>query len=477
MIIMDDADQIPPPDHDRDGSPKSVPRFRGAWLSGTFKRPFVVTARVLLFALTKGWTKLWRKRPGSKPPHWAKDLLDIFSWINLVPTFFVMVLAPRHFFQRTSQIRRFGSRLYKTPIKFLISAVPFVIGLHWLPVAWLYRDGVELFLSASLYVATRAWLSDWCCEHSLYGLVRLIETALRWSHKATDTQTVSGVLLGIPIWVPLVSCFVALVLLVLRLFKLVKTRTILPLLISADPRMYVRIRWQAYLWNLLYFAVYFVLAFPICLIALYGIFHEFWLPTVSIMRIGPLRLWWMATQSALAVSIITTPYNELLQASVVVPTPLMLTIRLSKIQELLEGMPFNIKVAQTGNVSALERAIDSCNDECLKLRSMNTRLKISASKAGDRWERKLAADMKKAFSTVRIYSLSQTEPFPLSPLCKAQVAFVSDFLSRHGASDLPEPVPPKRHFFWFVRRLLILFGIALLISAIILLPIWWFAWK
>ncbi|MFZ0635786.1 MAG: hypothetical protein WAM08_09715 [Candidatus Acidiferrales bacterium] len=176
-------------------------------------------------------------------------------------------------------------------------------------------------------------------------------------------------------------------------------------------------------------------------------------------------------------SIVTTPYNELLQSSVVVPTPLMLTIRQSKIQELLEGMPFNIKVAQKGNVPALERAIDFRNGECLKLRSMNTKLKISASKAGDRWERKLTADMMKAFSTVRSYSLSQTEPLSFSPLCKVQIRFVSDFLYSHGASDLPEAVPPKRHFFWFARRALILFGIALLICAIILLPIWWFARK
>jgi hypothetical protein len=55
---MDDADQIHPPDYGRDGSAKSVPRLRWSWRGPTFKRPFVVTARVLLFALTKGWTKL-----------------------------------------------------------------------------------------------------------------------------------------------------------------------------------------------------------------------------------------------------------------------------------------------------------------------------------------------------------------------------------------------------------------------------------
>jgi hypothetical protein len=474
---MGDADQIPHAESSGDGLTPPAPIWRSFSIKRVLKRPFVVTARVLVFALTTGWTKLWRKRPGSKPPHWAKDVLDVLSWINLVPTFGVMALAPRHFFRRAAQIRKYGSSVYKTPIKFVISAIPFIVGLHWLPVGWLYRDWVKLFLSGSLNVAVRGWLREWCCATAFYGAMRAIERALHWSNKATDTSVVSAVLLGIPLWMPLVSCFVALVLLLPRMANLVSPRTILPLLTSADPKTYLRIRWQDYLWNLLYFAPYFVLAFPLCLFVLYGIYHEFWSPTISVLKFGPLRLWWMGAQSALAVSLITAPYNELLQASVIIPTPLMLKTRLSKIQELLEGMPFKIKGAEKGNVSLLEQAIDSCNGECRKLGRQNGRLAIAVGKAGDRWERKLAGDMRIAFSGIRIYPLSQAEKFPVSPMCKEQIAFVSDFLLRNGASDLPEVVPPKQTFRMFLQRALLLFGIALLVSGILLIPIWWLGRK
>jgi hypothetical protein len=245
---------------------------RGPWTSRVkqvFQRPLIVTLRLLLFSGRRKWAKFWRNRAGS-PPHWVKDLLDIFSWINLLPTFCVMTLAPRHFFRRTPTILTYGSTFYKTPIKFLVSAIPLTIGF----IAWMYRSGLVLFLHNGLDLAIHAIGNGKCCEDALLNVASAALKALRWLKSAPDIHVVSAVLMGIPVWVPLVSCLVALVLLLPRLFNAVGTRTILPLLVSVDPKTYLRIRVRDYSWTLLYFAVYFVVAFPFCLLVLYGIYHE-----------------------------------------------------------------------------------------------------------------------------------------------------------------------------------------------------------
>ncbi len=470
---MSDGDQVHSPDYTRDGWPQSAPDRHWSWLKRTFKRPFALTARVLIFALTTGWTKLWRKRPGSKPPHWAKDLLDIFDWFNLVPTFFIMALAPWHFFRRAAQIRKYGSTIYKTPIKFVVSAVPFIVG----PIGWLYKFEVLRFLGVGFRTSTWGFVNLDCCEGLFYALSLAFVRGEHWVRIHTELEVVSRVLLGIPVWIPLLSGFIAITL--LFPYGLVSAaESLLLFLIPLDPKTYLRIRLSDYFWNTLYFAVYFTLALPFCLLVLYGIYHEFLYPSSRLMRIGFVNLWFMATSVSFVASLLIGPYNEVLQASVVVPTPLMLKIRLAKLEKLIKGISICTKIAQKGNVSPLEHAIDSCNYECKKLRAMNARLTIAAANAGDRWKHKLATDMKKAFSGIRTYDLSHTDCLPLSPLCKEQIAFVSDFLQRNGASDLPEVVVPKESFLRrFVRRGLFLLGIALVISAILLIPIWWFGRK
>lgn len=475
---MSDGDQVHSPDYSRDGRAQAAPERHWPWLlQRIFKRPFVVTARVLIFALTAGWIKFWRKRPGSKPPHWAKDLLDIFDWFNLVPTFFIMALAPWHFFRRAAQIRNYGSTVYKTPIKFVVSAVPFIVGLHWLAVGSLYKFEVVRSLRVGFRTSLWGFVNFDCCEELLYALSRAFVRGEHWVRIHTELEVVSRVLLGIPIWMPLLSGFIAITL--LFPYALVNAaESLLLFLIPLDPKTYLRIRLSDYFWNALYFAVYFTLAFPFCLLALYGIYHEFLYPSSRLMRIGFVNLWFTATSVSFVASLLIGPYSELLQASVVIPTPLMLKIRLSKLGKLIKGIPICIKIAQKGNVSPLERAIDSCNYECKKLRAMNGRLTIAAANAGDRWKRKLATDMKKAFSGIRAYDLSQADYLPLSPLCKEQTEFVSDFLLSNGANNLPEVVLPKPPFLRrLVRRALILFGIALAISVILLIPIWWFGRK
>lgn len=76
-------------------------------------------------------------------------------------------------------------------------------------------------------------------------MLRSWTRGLLWLEKAPDTRVVWLVLMGIPRWVPLVSCFVALVLLFPCLFNMVGTQTILPLLVSADPKTYTRLRREA----------------------------------------------------------------------------------------------------------------------------------------------------------------------------------------------------------------------------------------
>jgi hypothetical protein len=472
---MDDAEQFHPGDYAHEGQPQPVTRRRWSWLKRTFQRPFLITARVLLFSLTTGWAKLWRKRPGSKPPHWAKDLLDLVDLVNLVPTFFVMALAPGHFFRRTKQIRECGSSVYKTPIKFVISAVPFIAGL----VGWLYEAG----LAGSMSFAFRATLWGFvhvnCCDQRFLDVAmafRYLREHLYLLH-LNDVQIIALVLLGIPVWIALVSGFVALTL-VFPYGLVGAAKSLASFLIPLDPKSYLRLRLNDYIWNTVYFAVYFTIAFPFCLLTLYGLYHEALFPTLRLMKFGLLNLWLSATSVAFVASVLIGPYNELLKASVIVPTPLMLQMRLSQIAKLLQTVPIAIQIAQKGNSSPLERTIDSCNRECSGLRTANARLMIRAAKAGDRWKRKLTTDLKKAFSCLRTYELSQAEKLPLSLVCKAQIAFVSDFLLSNGASNLPEVVPPKKPFLRRLgRKVLLILGTALLISTILIFAIWWFVGK
>jgi len=249
-------------------------------------------------------------------------------------------------------------------------------------------------------------------------------------------------------------------------------------LIPLDPKTYFRLRLNDYIWNTVYFAVYFTIAFPFCLLALYGLYHEALFPSMRVMKFGVLSLWITATSVAFVASLLVGPYNELLKASVIVPTPLMLQVRLAQIAKLLESVPIAIQIAQKGNCSPLERTIDSCNRECRSLRAMNARLAIRAAEAGDPWKRKLTTEVRKAFSGLRTYELRQAEKLPVSQACKAQIAFVSDFLLRRGASNLPQVTPPKKPFLRTLGwELVLIFGTALLISAVLLIAIWWFVGK
>jgi hypothetical protein len=385
-----------------------------------------------------------------------------------------MAFAPRHFYRRTPEIRRCGGGPYKTPIKFVLSAVPFIVGLHWLPIAWLYRDGVEFVLKGGVHLAVRGVALDWCCFDKFTRAAIAGINALRWLQKAPDTRVVWLVLMGIPLWVPLVSCFVAFVLLLPRLFNAVRTQTILPLLVSADPKTYIRLRWSDYGWNLFYFAVYFVLAFPICLLALYGIYHEFISPTMTVLRFGPLRLWWMGAQSALAVSLITGPYNELLQASVVIPTPLMHILRLSKLNEALEQFQGAVLLAQRGNISAIERVAAECDSECNRLRARNKRLAKRAERGGRKFTEKLSGDLTAAFARLNVSFLLQAQHFPVSALCSQRLAALREFLISNGAKSQSRPPAPVVPITQRIARdsVFVLLG-ALLVLSIVWLLVYW----
>jgi hypothetical protein len=431
--------------------------------------PPLITFRKLLFRIKRRLAAFWRKRSESKPPHWVKDLLDLLKWVNLLPTFFVMAFAPRHFFTRTPEIRRSGSGPYKTPIKFLLSAIPFIVGLHWLPTAWLYRNGAAFVLSRGVRLAVLGLERDWCCFHAFSRAAFAGIRGLHWLEKASDTQVVWVVLIGIPLWVPLVSCFVALVLLFPRLLNVVRTQTILPLLVSADLKTYIRLRWNDYSWNLLYFAVYFVLAFPICLLALYGIYRGFVSPPFAVLRFGPLRLWWMATQSALAVSLVTSPYNALLQASVVIPTPLMQMLRLSKMNEILEQFKGAIMLAQRGDFSMIERLATESNSECSRLRARNKRQIKRAERRGKKWIDKLSKETAAAFGRLNVALLLQAQQFPLPALSLERLAAVSEFLISNGSQSQPKVPAPAVPITRRIARdsLLVLLGVMC-----VLLVIW-----
>jgi hypothetical protein len=445
-------------------------RFGSPWTPGLkriFHRPLLVTLTYWLLQARRRWANYWRKRSESRPPHWIRDLLELLDWVNLLPTFCMMAFAPGHFFRRTPEIRKYDSKLYKTPIKFLISAIPFVLGLHWLPVGWFYREGLNQLFLRSLNLALGAPLKLRCCDYSSILIARAITKVLVWVDKATDTRVVSAVLLWLPFWVPLISLLVAFILLLPRLFNVLSTRTILPLLVSVDPRTYLRLRIRDYVWNLSYFAVYFLLAFPICLLLLYAIYDEFLSPSWAVLKFGPLRLWWMGAQSALAVSLITWPYNELLQASVVIPTPLMQTLRFSRLKELLDGFKGLDVLARLGNLKAIEYHARLCGEECTRLRSEYARL-AKATARSSKWSAKFSRETHLSFSQLNIYYLAEIQPLVVSQESQEILSGLRDFLVSSGASYQAPVVDPKVPWTRRIARdaLLVAVGVPLFLATL-----------
>lgn len=371
-------------------------------------------------------------------------------------------------------MRKYTPSPYKTPIKFLVSAVPFIVGLRWLPVAWLYRVGVREFLNETQHLAIlgSATIQSWGGFFS--RLSTLTSRGLCWLRSAQDTEVVAVVLIWIPLWMPVVSCFVAVVLLVPRMVNLVNTRTMLPLLVCVDPRTYMRIHLAKYGWNLSYFAVYFLLAFPITLLALFGVLHQFWTPTISILRPAPLRLWWLGAESALAASIVVAPYNELLLASVIIPTPLMQLLRFSKLIELLEQFRGAVLLARRANPGAIERLACLCETECRGLHASNIRLLKEAERASPKWASKLSREIRAGFSRLNVYYLSEALQCPASPLCKEQLSTLKDYLIACGASSHPPVVPQKIPITRRIARdfLLVVAGVLVVLVLVSLMVYW-----
>jgi hypothetical protein len=265
----------------------------------------------------------------------------------------------------------------------------------------------------------------------------------------------------------LVSCFVAVMLLLPRILNVVGTRTILPFLIAVDPRTYLRIRGTNYWWNLLYFAVYFVLAFPFCLLALYAIYHEFYFPSNRLMHTGPLRLWWMGTLSALAASIITAPYNELLRASVVIPTPLMQTMQFSKLAQLLDEFKICVQLGRSGELVPLERDILACDTELKRILRQNKN-DFRKTKESAKWVARLTKETKACFGHLSMHSLLEAQELPLSSESLQRISVLADQLRGCGASDKPEIVPIKVPVARRIARdaLLVLIGVCLILFGI-----------
>jgi hypothetical protein len=423
-----------------------------------------VTLRKLLFKWKRNWSGFWLKRTPPKPPHWVKDIIDIFDWINLLPTFCLMAFAPRHFFRRAQIMRRCESKTYKTPIKFLISAIPFIIGLKWLPIGFLYRGGVYLVLKGIL--EANFWVSDhdWSSISVFIGVNQVVEQAEKLL-AFKDVHLVSVILLGTPLWIPLVSCFVAFVLLLPRLLGYMKTRQILPLLVSADPKTYLRIRVPDYLWNMLYFAVYFLLTFPVCLLLLFAVMKEFLSPSTMIFKFVPLRLWFLGTYAAMAMSLITAPYNELLQASVVIPTPLMQYLRLSKLLELAEKIKTAIVLAENGDSKSIEEIINSLASECRSLERGNDRFLKSAEHSGAKWVKRFDREMHSAFLRLNISDLIKAQQLALPPVLAQTLKDVNESLVEHGADTVPPVVPPKVSF----KRRLVKGAVIILVGVVLVL--------
>jgi hypothetical protein len=210
------------------------------------------------------------------------------------------------------------------------------------------------------------------------------------------------------------------------------------------------------------------LAFPFCLLALYVIYHEFYLPSSKLMQIGPLRLWWMGTLSAWTASIITAPYNELMRASVVIPTTLMQTVQFSKLGQLLDELKICVQLGRKGKLAPVERHVVLCESEYRRIVLGNKGDMRKAAKRSAKWSARLAKETKACFGCLNVHYLLEAQQLSLPSESLQRMAVLADQLREWGASDKPIIVPAKVPVARRIARdaLLVCIGVCVLLLGI-----------
>jgi hypothetical protein len=411
---------------------------------------------VMFLRLIRIWRTTWRRTAEGKPPHWLSDLLDLADWANMVPTALAILLVPEHLFARTAEIRRYGSKIYKTPVKFMVSTVPVLLGLHHFNAPAQYKSGISWSLGkilGGLSLIRDILLRKHQLSGALFleGFTRFVSVAFHWVNKASPCEIMLLALVGIPFLVPLFSILIYVLLLIPAACRLIGEDTACAFLIPVDPRTYFRMDWNHYGWNLFYFSVYFLVGFPVSVSAIYFSAEA---PHSAVLGPGLIQWAWAAWQLIFNLACyggaIVMPYNELLTASVTVPTVLMQTIKLSTLRKHLSQLD--------KSTLSTHLLLEYIAVECKRLGVVLTRYSSAARCAGEKWSELLTRETQRCYAMIPMRSLRTAGWVPEAELC---MAFIMK--NRGVLTEIDQPISILRGPLRGWRRMLLL-GVAAAIT-------------
>lgn len=347
-------------------------------------------------AAIRRWNNRWRESSAHRVPHWAADSLEIIEHLNLLPTALAILLVPRHFFRKTKQILE-GHEVYKTPIKFIYSSIPLLIGFHYLPMGDLYKAVIT-----SLPVS---WMPQ-SAQLRVGGWMAGIDAMQDW-------QLIGAVLVLTPLWIPAFSILAYVFLLLPSAGNVVSNETLNRFRVPLDWRTYRRLDGGLFFWNLLYFSVYFLVTFPFVLFGLHAAFGN---PSWPFRNIGIFLVWQVGIRVGFVASIVVSPYTEMLRGSLRIPTPLLRELQVAPLNKLLvqlqKFVEFGSKMQTKQGYKALRYYLTQIQTECLRLRI--ALVQENARPAWrDKWENTCLIERKNALSKLSTEPLIRLQTWPV----------------------------------------------------------------
>jgi hypothetical protein len=366
------------------------------------------------------WNRLWRRSSEHKAPHWADDSLDIIEHLNLLPTALAILLVPRHFFRKTKQILRGASpHIYKTPVKFLYSAVPFFIGLHYMPIGRVYKFVIGLLCEKITPFFFSGGIPD--CWNTINAM--------------SDARLVLPILALTPLWIPIFSIVVYVLLLIPAAWHFVSSETLNKFLVPVDPHTYWRLHWRLFFWNLFYFAVYFLVTFPLAVFALYAPFHG---QTNWFLRLPPIRL----SMAAYPGILIVWPYVEMLRGSLAFPTRLFRKLQLKPLRRSLEKLRnfvnLGAKMQTEQDYKALRYHLTDIETHCDRLRLDFTE-ENATHLHNEKWSDVLIRERRESFATISTEALHRLATWKLDEPMRQSTETSMEFIASCKRQSLADP--------------------------------------
>ena len=258
---------------------------------GTSARLYMLKS---MFRVMRNIARLKRRAFRGDPPHWFNDALAGISYVNvlrLAPTFFLVAIAPEHFFRNLRNYLIAKPKWFQTPLKYFTAALAFLMGVMFFFAGDTLRSAdLSQPLKVSLYLAV--------------------------------------VCLAAPILIPLI-CIVLRMMLMLasalpngRLPKSIKNDLLIPLSLFT----YRELMPKQFGWSIFYFGIYFYCALQFfSIIALVGlgfgaIVTEQQISSPGSSAVGMIFTSIVGILALIGIGLLVTPYVALLRVSVGIPT-------------------------------------------------------------------------------------------------------------------------------------------------------------